>query len=184
MKYSNRSIVSKKVMETIEAIMSRRSIRKYRDETIPDDKITLLLRAAMNAPSAGNRQPWHFLVVKNKEKLKKITEIHPYSKMLLDASHAIIVLGDTSVHVGDVKEFWVQDCSAAIENILLAAHAIGLGAVWLGAYPNQSLVKKIGELFGIPKQFSSLAIISLGYPNEEKPTRDNFDPKRIHEDLW
>jgi len=103
-------------MEAIEAIMSRRSIRKYTGEKIPDETITKLLKAGMNAPSAHNKQPWHFIVVDDRETLNKVPEYHQYSKMLETASHAIIVLGDNDIQTTD---FWIHDCSAATENILI-----------------------------------------------------------------
>jgi nitroreductase len=173
-----------RTLNALEALMGRRSIRKYTDKKIPEEKITTLLKAAMNAPSGGNRQPWHFIVVNNHETLVKITDIHPYSKMLEQASHAIIVLGDTAAHSSNVKEFWVQDCSAAIENILIAAHAIGLGAVWLGGYPNMDIVNGLRNLFKIPDHIVSLGVISLGYPGETKPPRENYTKERVHMNKW
>ena len=171
-------------MNAIEALMGRRSIRKYTEEKIPEEKITTLLKVAMNAPSGGNVQPWHFIVVNNHETLMKITEVHPYSKMLEQASHAIIVLGDATAHSKGIEEFWVQDCSAAIENILIAAHALGLGAVWLGGYPNMEIVNGLKDLFQVPDPFNSLGIISLGYPAETKPPRENYEKARVHLNKW
>jgi len=171
-------------MNAIEALMGRRSIRLYTDEKIQETKITTLLKTAMNAPSGGNVQPWHFIVVNNHKTLMKITEIHPYSKMLEQASHAIIVLGDTTAHSKGIEEFWVQDCSAAIENILIAAHALGLGAVWLGGYPNMEIVNGLKDLFMIPDHINSLGVISLGIPGETKPPRENYDKTRIHLNKW
>jgi nitroreductase len=115
------------------AILNRRSIRKYKDIKVSDETIEQLLKAGMAAPSAGNEQPWEFVVLRDKEIMKKITEIHPYSQMLLSTDAAIVVCGDESKEV--FKGFWVQDCSAAAENILIAAEDMGLGAVWLGVYP-------------------------------------------------
>jgi len=171
-------------MEAIEALMGRRSIRKYTDEKIPEETVSTLLKAAMNAPSGGNLQPWYFIVVDDREILTKMTEFHPYSKMLLHASHAIIVLGDTKAHSQGVKEFWVQDCSAATENLLIAAHALGLGAVWLGAHPNKDIVDGTRSLFNVPDHITPLCIISLGYPGETKPPRENYDPERVHMNKW
>jgi len=161
--------------------LGRRSIRRYTGEKIPEDLITKLLKTGMAAPSAHNKQPWHFIVVDDSEILKKIPAYHPYSKMLENASHAIVVLGDTDIQS---TGFWVQDCSAATENILLAAHALGLGAVWLGVYPNESLVENTRKLFNIPSHVTPLCIISLGYPKEAKPPRENYDPKRVHRNKW
>lgn len=170
-----------KDMEAIEAIMSRRSIRRYSDQKIPNEKMEILLKAAMNAPSAHNRQPWHYIVVDDKGILSKIPEYHPYSKMLKEASHAIIVLGDTKIQTTD---FWIHDCSAALENILIAANAIGLGAVWLGIHPHENLIRRTNELFDVPNHVIPLGIVSLGYPLEIKPSRDNYNHKRVHRNKW
>ena len=168
-------------MEAIEAIMSRRSIRRYADKKIPDETITKLLKAAMNAPSAHNRQPWHFIVVDDRETLNKVPEYHQYSKMLENASHAIVVLGDNEIQTTD---FWIHDTSAATENILIAANALGIGAVWLGVHPHETLIKGTKKLFNIPDHVTPLGIISLGYPEETKPPRENYNPERIHRNKW
>ena len=168
-------------MEALEAIMSRRSIRKYKDNKIPNNTINTLLKAAMNAPSAHNRQPWHFIVVDDRETLKKVQEYHQYSKMLEIASHAIIVLGDNKLQETD---FWIHDCSAATENILIAANALGLGAVWLGVHSNEKLIEGTKKLFNVPENVTPLCIISLGYPEETKPPRDNYNPERVHKNKW
>jgi len=169
------------IMEALEAIMSRRSIRKYKDKKIPEETITTLLKAAMNAPSAHNNQPWHFIVVDDRETMKKVPEYHQYSKMLLTASHAIIVLGDNKLQDTD---FWIHDCSAATENILIAANALGLGAVWLGVHPNPQLIEGTKKLFNIPENVTPLGFISLGYPDETKPPRENYNPERVHKNKW
>ena len=168
-------------MEAIEAIISRRSIRKYTDEKIPNEKIEILLKAAMNAPSAHNRQPWHFIVIDDKNILNKIPMYHRFSKMLKDASHAIVVLGDTKIQTTD---FWIHDCSAALENILIAANSIGLGAVWLGIHPHDNLIKKTNTLLDVPDHVIPLGIVSLGFPSETKLPRENYNPKRIHHNKW
>jgi nitroreductase len=168
-------------MEAIEAIMGRRSVRRYTDKKISDETITKLLKAAMNAPSAHNKQPWHFIVVNDKETMLKIPEYHQYSKMLENASHAIVVLGDNNIQDTD---FWIHDTSAATENILLAAHAIGLGAVWLGVHPHETLIEGTKKLFNIPDHVTPLCIISLGYPEEAKSPRENYNPERVHKNKW
>ena len=168
-------------MEAIEAIMSRRSIRKYTGEKIPDETITKLLKAGMNAPSAHNKQPWHFIVVDDRDTLNKVPEYHQYSKMLETASHAIIVLGDNDIQTTD---FWIHDCSAATENILIAANALGLGAVWLGVHPHQNLIEGTKKLFNVPDHVTPLGIISVGYPEETKPPRENYNPERVHKNKW
>lgn len=168
-------------MEAIEAIMSRRSIRRYTDKKISEETITKLLKAAMNAPSAHNRQPWHFIVVDDRETLNKVPEYHQYSKMLENASHAIVVLGDNDVQTTD---FWIHDTSAATENILIAANALGLGAVWLGVHPSEALIEGTRKLFNVPDHVTPLGIISLGYPEESKSPRENYNPERVHRNKW
>jgi len=134
-------------MEAIQAIMSRRSIRRYTPEDVSPEHERQLLEAAMAAPSAHNRQPWHFIVIRDRETLDGIPEFHEYSKMLKEAPLAIVVCGDTEVQTTD---FWIHDCSAATENILIAANALGLGAVWLGVHPHMELIENTRKHLGIP----------------------------------
>lgn len=136
----------------------------------------------MAAPSAGNEQPWEFIVLRDKDIMKKITEVHPYSKMLLNADVAIVVCGDESKEV--FKGFWVQDCSAATENILLEAEDKGLGAVWLGVYPIKDRIDGIKKVLDIPNSVVPLSIIPVGYKDEEKKAEDRFKKERIHHDRW
>lgn len=148
------------------AILNRKSIRKYKDIKVSDETIEQLLEAGMAAPSAGNEQPWEFIVLRDKEIMKKITEIHPYSQMLLNTDVAVVVCGDESKEV--FKGFWVQDCSAAAENILIAAEDMGLGAVWLGVYPMADRVDALKELLNLPSSVIPLTIIPVGYPDEQR----------------
>lgn len=164
------------------AILERRSIRKYKDKKISDDIVEELLKAAMAAPSAANEQTWQFVVLRDKETMKKITKVHDYSKMLLEADVAIVVCGDKSKEL--VKDFWVQDCSAATENILIEAQDKGLGAVWLGVYPMKERVDGIKEILKLPEEIIPLSVISIGYPNENKKPSDRFNKERIHYDRW
>jgi len=166
----------------MQAIFNRRSIRKYTDKKVPEELIEQLLRAGMAAPSAGNEQPWHFIVIDDKDIMDEITKIHPYSKMLKEASHAIVVCGDQSLQ--KYEGYWVQDCSAAMENMLIMAQHIGLGAVWLGVYPVEDRVKAISKLLGLPEKVTPLSIMSLGYPAETKEPADRFNPSRIHRNRW
>lgn len=166
------------------AILERRSIRKYLNKPIPKEKIELILEAAMSAPSAGNGQPWQFIVVDDKKRLKAITEIHSYSKMLTEASHAIIVCGDMKRKNKFIEEFWIQDCSAATENMLIMAQDLGLGAVWLGTYPMKEVMEGIRKLFDLPEYIIPFSIISLGYPAEEKAPINRFDETRVHWNKW
>jgi nitroreductase len=169
-------------MEAMDAILGRRSIRKFLDKPVKDEELKRLLEAAMAAPSGHNRQPWHFIVVRDRITLLEIPKFHNYSKMLEQAPLAIIVCGDLEVEEG--TGFWVQDCSAATQNILLAAKATGLGAVWLGVYPNGNLVKGVRELLRIPEKVIPLCIIAVGHPLEEKPPGNRYREDRVHLNKW
>lgn len=169
-------------MEVIEAILTRRSIRKYSREKITDNQIEIILKAAMYAPSAMNQQPWHFIVIDDREKLNLIMEVHPYSKMLKEAGLAILVCGDERLQLS--KGYWVVDCGAATQNLLLAAHGIGLGAVWLGVHPREERKSGIREIFNLPDHVQPFSLISIGYPTEEKPVPQRFKPERIHKNQW
>lgn len=163
-------------------IFARRSIRKYNQQVISEEMIEKLLRAGMAAPSAGNEQPWHFIVIKDKKILNEIPKFHPYSQMLKETDCAIVVCGDRSLE--KFKGFWVQDCSAATQNILLMAEELGLGAVWLGIYPIEDRVKSLKELLGLPEHVTPLSIIPVGYPAESKEPANRFDQTRIHRERW
>ena len=169
-------------MDAIEAILTRRSIRSYRDETVSDEVIETLLHAAMAAPSAGNQQPWQFVVIRERAILDAIPTVHPHAKMAAEAPLAIVVCGDTTLvkHKG----FWVQDCAAAVENLLLAAHASELGAVWCGVHPNVEREGGFRAFLSLPEEIIPLALIVIGHPNEEKPPSERYDATRVHRDRW
>ncbi len=169
-------------MDTMKAILERRSIRKYREKSVSDEIIRELLKAGMYAPSAGNQQPWDFIVVKNKESLNNIPEFHPYSNMIKEVNVAIIVCGNLEKE--NIKDFWVQDCSAATQNILLAAHSMDLGAVWLGVYPDDDRVKGVREMFNLPNHIIPLSIIPVGYPAENKSIPDRYKEDSVHYEQW
>jgi nitroreductase len=169
-------------MDTLEAIFSRRSIRAYTGKPVPVDVIETLVRAAMQAPSAGNQQAWQFVVITDRAQLNTLAEILPYGKMLTTAPLSIIVCGDLGIEKS--KGYWVQDCSAATQNILLAAHAQGLGAVWLGVYPREQRVLDVSKALGIPESVVPLCAIAIGYPAEQKPRADRYDATRVHHDRW
>jgi len=169
-------------MDAMRAILTRRSIRKYTAQPVPDAVVTDLLKAAMSAPSASNQQPWQFVVINDRQVLDEIPDIHAHSKMLKEAALAVLVCGDQRLEKS--KGFWVQDCSAATQNLLLAAHATGLGAVWLGIYPREERVADFQKKFGLPEGVIPLALISIGYPAEEKPPSNRYDPARVHYNRW
>jgi nitroreductase len=166
----------------MEEIFKRRSIRKYKDMEVEEEKIEKLLKAAAAAPSAGNEQPWHFVVIRDRDKLNHLAEVHPYAKMLKDAPLAVAVCGDLNKqrHEG----FWVQDCAAATQNILLEAVALDLGAVWIGAYPNEKREKVVSKTLGVPENIKTVSLISIGYPAEEKGETDRLSDEIVHYDKW
>ena len=169
-------------MDALEAIFSRRSIRKYRKKPITDSLIKELLEAGMSAPSAGNEQPWHFIVITNLKILNTIPSFHPHSQMLKDASLAILVCLDLNLEIH--KGMGFQDCSAATENILIAVNAIGLGAVWLGIYPREERVKGMRRLLNIPDNVLPFSLISIGYPAEQKQKENRYNNSRVHYNQW
>ena len=166
----------------IDAILNRRSIRKYSGKTVDKSDIHLLLKAGMYAPSARNEQPWHFIVIDDRGLLNRIREVHPYASMLSGAALAILVCGDENLELS--KGYWPVDCSAATQNILLAAHALGLGAVWLGVYPRTERQSAINKIFKLPSHVQPFSLISIGHPAEEKGIPDRFKDDRIRWNEW
>jgi len=169
-------------MKAMDAIFTRRSIRRYTDREVSDEMIDEVIKAGMYAPSAGNEQPWHFIVIRDRGLLDTIPSFHPHSKMVTEASCAILVCADLALEKH--KGYWVQDCSAATQNVLLAAHADGLGSVWVGVYPRLERIEGFRRLLGIPEEIVPFSLIPLGYPAEEKETAERFNRNRIHKDRW
>lgn len=169
-------------MEIEKALLYRRSIRRYTPERIEPEIITELIRAAMYAPSAVNKRPWHFIVVDSRELMEKIMNVHPYSKMLGTASHAILVCGDQ--HLQHDEGYWIADCGAATQNLLLAAYGKGLGSCWIGLYPRVQRMKDISAIFNLPKHIFPFALVALGYPAEEKPLPERFEKEKIRWNGW
>jgi nitroreductase len=149
-------------MDAMEAILTRRSIRRYTSKRVPGELTTELLRAAMSAPSASNEQPWHFVVIDDRTILDEIPRFHPYSDMLPEAPMAILVCVE----------------------LIPAAHAKGLGAVWLGIYPREERIEGMRKLTNLPNHIIPLALIALGYPAEKIPREDRYQPLRIHSNKW
>jgi len=169
-------------METIEAIMSRRSVRQFTTEPITQEQLDIILHAAMQAPSAGNGQPWHFIVIQDRKTLDQIPNIHPYAQMLKEAPLAILVCGDEAET--RYKNYWMLDCSAATQNLLLATHAIGLGAVWLGIHPNEERIASIKKLIPSPDTVHPVSLVAIGHPREIPARVDRFRGDRIHYEHW
>jgi nitroreductase len=171
-------------MDTFTAIHTRRSIRRYADRPVPDALVKRVLRAAMAAPSACNQQPWEFVIIDNLDMVREIANANPAALALETAPMAIAVCGNLKRELPLAKDFWVQDCSAAIQNLLLAAWAGGLGTVWLGGYPLPHLVEMVKDVLELPDHVIPLAVVALGYPAEDKQPVDRFDPVRIHRNRW
>jgi nitroreductase len=163
-------------------IFARRSIRKFTEEPVSDAHLEKLLRAAMNAPSACNEQPWEFVVLKNRDTFQQIRAFQRFSMPLDTAALAIVVCGDTTRQKFD--GFWVQDCSAATQNLLLEAEHLGLGAVWMGLHPIAHWTKKMTELLGLPEKVVPLGVIAVGHPAARVEPADRYLPERVHFEKW
>jgi len=163
----------------IDLIKHRRSIRKYTSEPVTEDEVRQLLEAAMAAPSANNRQPWHFVVVRDEKVKAQLAQTHPWSGMIAQAPLAIAVCGEPRR-----SSHWVEDTSAATENLLLAATALGLGTVWIGIHPDSERQAYIRKVLNIPEEMGVLCLIAVGRPAEHKPPRENYDKHRVHYDRW
>jgi len=164
----------------IEPILARRSIRKYTGEPVSEDAIRAMLEAGMAAPSGRNLKPWHFVVVTDRAKLDRLGDAKKSWGMLAEAPLAIAVCGDPRIS----EKYWDQDAVAALENILLAASMMGLGAVWLGCHPNPDRLEVVRDTLGVPEPVVPIALLSVGHPAEKKEPRTQFDAERVHRDAW
>ncbi|MBF0407493.1 MAG: nitroreductase family protein [Candidatus Riflebacteria bacterium] len=170
-------------MNNLDIIFNRRSIRKFvPDKPVSQEDTTDLLKAAMAAPSAGNQQPWHFIIITEKGLMEKIPEFSPYSGMCRNAPLGILVCGDTLLE--KYPGYWVQDCSAAVQNILLAVTAKKLGAVWTGVYPSEDRVTGFKKLLNLPEKVIPLAFLVIGHPAETPETQNRFNESRVHVNKW
>jgi nitroreductase len=166
-------------MDILDTIYRRRSIRVFVDKPVEKEMITDLLRAATAAPTAANCQPWEFIVIDDTGKLDKIRDQLVFARY--NAPLAIVVCGNMKLAFKGIEQsLWVQDCSAAIENMLIAATGIGLGSVWIGIYPTESKIKPIKRLLNIPKYVTPLGMVYFGYPAEEKEPRTRYNEKRVY----
>ena len=172
----------------LECILTRTSVRQYApDRTISRDTVETLLRAAMSAPTAVNKQPWAFIAIDSREDLDSLAAVLPYARMLTKAPLAIVTCGDLSKVIdSETSEqgFWIQDVSAATENLLLAAHALGLGAVWTGVYPDSGRVKAVQQRLGLPDTIIPLAVVPIGYPTGTQIPKDKWNPDNIRFNRW
>lgn len=177
---SNTSVNNEVKDNAIETIMTRTSIRSFTDRAVSADTVEMLLRAGMAAPTAVNLQPWHFVVVNDRAKIDELGGNGRQSQMWHESPLVIVVCGNMEKAMEGVGQaFWVQDCSAATENILLAAHALGLGAVWTGCYPIEERVANISQVLGLPEHIVPLCAIVMGYPNESPQPKDKWKPENV-----
>ena len=164
----------------LDNIATRTSVRDYEARTVEKEKIEKMLRAAMAAPTAMNKQPWHFVVVDQRNVLDALAGANPYAKMLKKAPLAIVVCGNTDKMIeGGGRDFWIQDASAATENLLLAAHAMGLGAVWTGAYPSEERCISISKVLSLSDNLVPLNMIVVGYPAEQPQPKQKFKEENV-----
>jgi nitroreductase len=170
------------IMELFEAILTRRSIRKYTGEKVTDNLLEKIIEAGMFAPSAVNTKPWHYIVIRNQTIFDEIIKVNQNAGMLKQASAAILICFDEKLQHD--KGYGPVDCSAATQNMLLAAHGLGLGACWVGIYPRQNRVEALHKLFDLPEHVNPFAVISVGFPNETKNKPQRFQKERIHWEKW
>ena len=168
----------------LENIHSRKSVRQYTSEPVTSEQIETLLRAAMAAPTAVNYQPWRFVVVTERAELDEIAGILPYAQMLKQATAAIVVCGETLWMGGNENPYWQQDCSAATQNILLTAEALGLGAVWTGVYPDVERAGLVSNFLGLPENVQPLCVIPIGHHDGTTQPKDKWKPENIHYGKW
>ena len=164
---------------TLENRAERKSVRKYLNKSVEEDKIDAMVKAGMAAPSGMDRRPWEFVVVTDREALDSMAAKLPYAKMLTNAPLAIVVCGDTTR-----SSYWYLDCSAATQNVLLAAEALGLGAVWTAAYPYEDRIDVVRQNTGLPENIVPLCVIPIGYPDGPQKAKDKFDLQRVHRNKY
>jgi len=169
-------------MDAMTAIRTRRSVRSFTNEDVSEEQVRALLGAAMSAPSAGNEQPWEFVVVRNKATLGKVGAINRFAQYAASAPLGVLACGN--LHWERHKGYWIEDVSAACQNMLLAAHAIGLGAVWTGIYPQTERVEAFRQLVALPEYVVPMALIVVGHPKATPEPEDRFDAARIHRERW
>ena len=172
-----------KELSPVEAILARRSIRRYEDKPVEQEKIDTILACACASPSANNFRPWHFIAVTERAALNALADAHPYGKMLAQATLAIVVCAEKE-RKGKTDVWWEQDCGAAMQNILVAAVGMGLGSVWLGVHHNEILPGKVRDILTIPSHIQVMGIAAIGYGAESKPPYEGADPKNVHKERW
>lgn len=174
-------------MEALEAIFTRKSIRKFTDQPIPDADLETILRAGMAGPSAVNARPWQFIIVRDPETLNRMADRNgPAANPLRSASVGILICGDLEKAYPRGKDYWIIDGAIAVQNMSLAAHALGLGSVWLGTWPQAEKVSGQEKLFALPAHIIPHSILALGYPAEDpdRSGRVKWEPEKLHNEAW
>ena len=171
-------------MDLFEAIHTRRSIRAFTDEPVSGADMDVILRAAMAAPSAGNAQPWHFIVLTDRAVMDAVPDIHPHAAMIRQAPVAVAVAAELAQEKYPGFGYWTLDCSAAVENMLLAARGLGIGSVWCGIYPRTERMAGLKKLLGLPEGVEAHALVVFGHPAQDFKRVDRFKPERIHANRW
>ncbi len=170
------------ILETLKAIFTRRSVRSFTEKTVSGNDLQALLKAAMQAPSARNFQSWHFVVISKRGILDKIPQVHPYAEMARQAQAGVLVCGDLQIEPS--VEYNALNCAAATQNILLAAHEIGLGAVWVGIHPREERKQAMKELFELPETIVPVSLVLLGHPAVKTIPVNRYKEARVHFDKW
>ena len=171
--------------DTVNAILARRSIRKYENKPVEREKIDRILECACAAPSANNLRPWHFVEITERETLDALADVHPYGKMLAQATLAIAVCcAEEKRKDSSPTPWWEQDCAAAMQNILVAATALGLGSVWLGVNHNAAISEKVCGIVDVPEFIRVMGIAAIGYGAEHKPAYAGIDQNHVHKGRW
>ena len=171
--------------DTLKTIFSRKSIRSYKDEPVSKEKLEMLIKAGMAAPTAVDKRPWEYIVITDRKVLNQLADALPYAKMASTAAAAIIVGGDVRKQWGGMEsDYWIMDCSAATENILLAAESMGLGAVWTAIYPEDARIRAVRQILGIPPHIVPLNLVPVGVPAGREKPKDKYNPAQIHWNKW
>jgi len=167
------------LIESLEWILRRRSIRTYTDAPVSDGQVQALLRAAMAAPSGNDVRPWAFVVVRDAQRRKALAETHQWSHMCANAQVVLAVIGDPLA-----SDYWMEDCSAAVENLLLAATALDLGSVWVAVYPREKREAHVRSVLNIPANLRVLCLVPIGHPGESKPPRTRYEESKVHDEIF
>lgn len=176
--------------ETLQSIMNRKSIRSFTDQPVPDEAIRLILKAGMSGPSACNCRPWSFIVVKDRDRLNAMADAKKqYSDLLRKAAFAVLVCGDLNRALHEAPEYWIIDGSAAIQNMILAAHSLGIGSCWVGIWPREENIRPQAELFQLPETALPHSIVAFGYPKESENfgtprQKPEWDESQVHFERW